>query len=381
MLISTPKFSRRTALGLLTAASLNQPSFAKGIKDRPFIFILLRGGMDGLSALIPQDKEIMVLRRKLIPEQSELLQLNNGFALHPLFKSLNNFYKEGDACFIHACSTAYRARSHFDAQDFLEILGNDQIHDGWLNRTLKVLGGNGLALARSIPLALQGDIKVSNWSPPLFDEVPPELLDQISNLYANDPELSLSLQSAKENKIESGPVNRRASRRFNIEYPIALEAMGKIMGAKDGPDIGMVALNGWDTHVNQTVELQRKFQRLDDGLLALKQQLGDKWEQTCIVVCSEFGRTVAINGTRGTDHGTGGLMMLLGGAVAGGQVKGDWPGLKKSALYKARDLAPANDVTSVLKGVLRDHLGVDKNTLDRTIFPNSSKPMDGLIQT
>lgn len=381
MSISTPKISRRTAIGLLAAASFNQPSFAIGLANKPFIFILLRGGMDGLSALIPQDKEMMSLRRKLIPKQSELLHLQNGFALHPSFKSLHEFYKDGDACFIHACSTAYRARSHFDAQDFLEILGNGQVHDGWLNRTLKALGGNGLALARSIPLALHGDIKVANWSPPLFDEVPPELLDRISMLYSNDLELSLSLQSAKENKIESGPVDRRANRRFNIEYPIALEAMGRIMGAENGPSIGMVALNGWDTHINQFGELNRKFQRLDDGLLALKQQLGQKWKQSCIVVCSEFGRTVAINGTRGTDHGTGGLVMLLGGAVAGSQMKGDWPGLKKQALYKGRDLAPVNDVTSVLKGVLRDHLGADKNTLDRIIFPNSSKPIDGLIQS
>ncbi len=381
MFIAEPKFSRRTALGLLAAATVNQPSFATGVADKPFIFILLRGGMDGLSALIPQDKETVDLRQKLIPEHSELLDLKNGFSLHPSFKSVNNFYKAGDASFIHACSTSYRSRSHFDAQDFLEVLGSGQVHDGWLNRALKALGGNGLALARSIPLALQGETRVANWSPPLFDEVSPDLLDRLSNLYVNDTELTRSLESAQDSKVEGMSINRRSSRKFTLEYPIALEALGRIMSAKDGPGVGMVALNGWDTHLNQLGQLGRKFQQLDAGLLALRQQLGDKWDKTCIVVCSEFGRTAAINGTRGTDHGTGGLMMLLGGAVAGGRIKGEWPGLKKKALYEGRDLAPANDVTAVLKGVLRDHLGFDRATLDRSIFPNSSRAFDGLIQS
>lgn len=381
MLLTAPKFSRRTALSLLAAASLNQPSFALGVENTSFIFILLRGGMDGLSALIPQDKATRSLRQKLLPDPSKLYDLHNGFALHPSFKSLHSFYKKGNASFIHASSTAYRARSHFDAQDFLEILGNNKFSDGWLNRALKAMGGSGLALARSVPLTLQGEMDVSNWSPPLFDEVSPDLLARLSTLYVNDLELTRSLESASANKVEGMSINRRSSTRLNLEYPIALEALGRIMSAKGGPGVGMVALNGWDTHINQQGQLERKFQQLDDGLLALKTQLGKKWDQTCIVVCSEFGRTAAINGTRGTDHGTGGLVMLVGGAVAGGQVKGNWPGLKKKELYQGRDLAPANDITAVLKGVLRDHLGIDRSTLDRSIFPGSARAFDGLIKS
>ncbi len=375
------KFTRRTALGLLAAAGFNQPSFAKGVKNKNFIFVLLRGGMDGLSAVIPKDKELSSLRKTLTFERPKNLALNSEFELHPAFTSLKAFFDQGNASFIHACSTTYRERSHFDAQDFLETLGNNQVHDGWLNRTLKSFGGNGLALARSVPLALLGEADVANWSPPIFDEVTPDLLDRISTLFENDIELTQSLERARTNAIQDMPVNRRDSRRFNLHYEIALEAIGRIMSAKDGPGIAMAALNGWDTHVNQAVQLERKFKRLDDGFLALKTQLGPKWDQTCIVVCSEFGRTAAINGTRGTDHGTGGLVMLLGGAVAGGKVHGDWPGLKKKNLYQGRDLFPANDVTAVLKGVLRDHLGIDRNTLDRTIFPGSARALDGLIQS
>ena len=153
------------------------------------------------------------------------------------------------------------------------------------------------------------------------------------------------------------------------------------MSKDDGPGIGMTALNGWDTHVNQINEHNVKFEKLDNGFRALKEQLGNKWEQTCVVVCSEFGRTVAVNGTRGTDHGTGGLIMLLGGAIAGGEISGDWPGLKRTDLYHGRDLAPVNDVTAVLKGVLRDHLGIDRSTLDRSIFPGSARAFDGLIKS
>ena len=375
-----PKFTRRTALGLMAASTLNQTCFANGIKNRSFIFILLRGGMDGLSALIPQDKELAGLRNKLLSNPTDHLDITPDFVLHPAFKTLKTLYDNGDASFIHACSTPYRARSHFDAQDYLEVLGNNRVHEGWLNRALQFYDGEGLALARSVPLALQGKMKVANWSPSLFDEVSPELMTRLSNLYADDAELSNVLATAESNKIEGMSINRRASRRFNIEYPIALEALGRIMSRGSGPSIGMAALNGWDTHVNQAVELDRKFKRLDDGFLALKTQLGPKWDQTCVVVCSEFGRTAAINGTRGTDHGTGGLVMLLGGAVAGGKVHGDWPGLKKKNLYQGRDLFPANDVTAVLKGVLRDHLGIDRSTLDRSVFPGSGRTIDGLIQ-
>ena len=381
MINMLPKFSRRTALSLLIASAMKQPTFAQGIESKSFIFILLRGGMDGLSALIPKDKELIALRGQASANLPKPIDLNSNFVLHPAFKTLKSLYDDGDASFIHACSTAYRARSHFDAQDYLEVLGNNRVYDGWLNRALQFFGGEGLALARSVPLAFQGKMTVANWSPSLFDEVAPELITQLTNLYAYDTELSNALKTATSNKIEGMSINRRSSRRFNIEYPIALEALGRIMSQEGGPGIGMTALNGWDTHVNQTVELNRKFKRLDDGFLALKTKLGPKWDQTCIVVCSEFGRTAAFNGTRGTDHGTGGLVMLLGGAVAGGQIKGDWPGLKKKDLYQGRDLFPANDVTSVLKGVLRDHLGIDKVILDNSIFPNSSRALDGLIQS
>ena len=382
-MISSAQFTRRYFLSLSAAAGVSAPhmAYAKGVKNKRFIFVLLRGGMDGLSALVPTDKRINALRGNLIKDPSSHLPINTDFSLHPAFKTLKSLYDNGEASFIHAAGTAYRKRSHFDAQDFLEVLGSDQFHDGWMNRVLRHIDQDGLALARSIPLALQGDINVANWSPPIFDQVSPDVLDRISSLYSNDIELKKSLKTARANNLENISVNRIASRRFTLDYPIALAAIGRLMSKDDGPGVGMTALSGWDTHFNQNVELSRKFEKLDDGFLALKQHLGDKWSQSCVVVCSEFGRTVAVNGTRGTDHGTGGLVMLLGGAIAGGHVKGDWPGLKKKELLNGRDLAPANDVTSILKGVIRDHLGINRQKLDTSIFPNSNRAFDGLIKS
>ena len=377
-------YTRRTTLGLLGATSLSHlgmPAFAKGIENRKFIFVLLRGGMDGLSALVPDDDYMSSLRLKLLPTLEERLNLANGFQLHPSFENVKAFYDAGDVSFIHACSTQHRERSHFDAQDLLEVLSPNTTKEGWLNRVLEVVGDDALAISRGVPLAMRGKQKVSNWSPPIFDSAPEDLLNRLASLYDKDPEFNEALKNARKTKMSTISINRRMNRRFTFEYPIPLKALGQRMSLDGGPGVGMVALDGWDTHVNQMNLLKRKFRELDVGLKDLKDSLGPHWQNTCIVIASEFGRTAAMNGTRGTDHGTGGLMMLLGGAVKGGNVKGDWPGIKKKNLYEGRDLTPANDVTAVLKGVLRDHLGIDRATLDNSIFPNSSRAFDNLIQS
>jgi len=260
-------------------------------------------------------------RPELSQRIGERINLNNGFRLHPALTHLKTFYDAGDVTFIHACSTSYRQRSQEN------------------------------------------------------------LLDRLTELYAGDPQFSTSLKTARQNKISGLPINRRMNKRFTFESTIALKALGERMTMDGGPGVGMVALDGWDTHANQANLLNRKFKNLNEGLHALKQELSDHWKNTCIVIASEFGRTAAMNGTRGTDHGTGGLLILLGGAVKGGNIKGDWPGIRPKDLYKGRDLAPANDVTAVLKGVLRDHMGIDRTTLNNSIFPNSNRPFDGLIES
>ena len=375
-------FTRRESLGLVAGASLlalPQISFAQGTPDRKFIFVLLRGGMDGLAALIPDDKDIKRLRGHILPPPETRLDLGNGFRLHPSFSGLKTLYSQGDAAFIHAAATPYRDRSHFEGQDALETLGQPGAKDGWLNRALQAQGQTGLAVGRAVPLAMKGTAPVKNWSPPIFESASDDLIMRLSDLYEGDPLLSASLAAAKETQTMSMELSRRDARRFTKEYTIALSTIGRLMSEDSGPGIGMVALDGWDTHDKQENKLTDNFAALDEALIALKNSLGPHWERSCIVVCSEFGRTAAANGTRGTDHGTGGLMMMLGGAVKGGKLHGDWPGVKKSALYEKRDLYPANDIAAVLKGVMRDHLGVSRSALDTSIFPNSGRAMDRLI--
>lgn len=378
------RYSRRQSLALLAGVSLlsvPKIGFAQGIADRKFIFVMLRGGMDGLAALIPDDKKIARLRGKILLPLQARLNLGNGFRLHPSFAGLKAMYTEGDAAFIHAAATPYRSRSHFEGQDALETLSHGGLRDGWLNRALVAGGGEGLAVGRAVPLAMKGPASVRNWSPPIFKTTSDDLLKRLSDLYVDDDLLASSLADARDNQSIGKGLSTSEARRFTREYTIALSSIGRLMSKDKGPGIGMVALDGWDTHDKQKNKLAKKFLALDEALTALKVSLGSSWEKSCIIVCSEFGRTVAANGTLGTDHGTGGLVMLLGGAVKGGAVHGDWPGVKKSARFEGRDLFPANDVAAILKGVMRDHLGIDRRALDTSIFPNSGRAFDGLIRT
>jgi len=325
-------FTRRHSLALLAGAassSMASVSFAQGLnsdfKGRKFIFVILRGAMDGLSALIPDDKEIEDLRGHILPKLDTRLNLGNGFRLHPSFAGLQGLYNDGQAAFIHACATPYRARSHFEGQDALETLSGAGGKKGWLNRALLDLsarhgGKTGLAIGRTVPLALKGDAPVTSWSPPIFPMQADDVLTRLSDLYQGDDVFAPSLAMAQDRGAVDVKVSRRESRKFSRGIVVTLSAAGRLMSAKGGPNIGMVGLDGWDTHDKQQSKLTNKFADLDEGLLALKNSLGASWEKTCVVVCSEFGRTVAANGTRGTDHGTGGLAILLGGAVKGRRV-------------------------------------------------------------
>lgn len=377
------ELSRRQSLGLLSATSacaLSGVSFAKGIAKRKFIFVMLRGAMDGLSALIPDDPEIDALRGAILPSAETRLTLGNGFRLHPSFTSLKTLYASGDAAFIHAAATSYRDRSHFEAQDALETLSAVGAKEGWLNRALQLHGGTGLAVGHIVPLALTGRAPTSNWSPPIFKSASDAVIERLSDMYKEDALFAATLAAAQSNEGMSVDISKRDARRFSREYTTALSSIGRFMQAKGGPGIGMIALDGWDTHAGQNNQLTRKFTALDEGLAALKTALGASWDKSCVVVCSEFGRTAAANGTKGTDHGTGGLTMLLGGAVKGGKIYGDWPGVKAAELYEGRDLFPANDIAAILKGILRDHLGLDRRMLENNIFPNSEHAFEGLIK-
>lgn len=376
------QFTRRTALALLGAAG-SFPSFytahAAGAEDRKFIFIILRGGMDGLAALIPDDSALEQLRRHTVVARSQRLNLGNGFRLHPNLSELYTLYQSGELAFVHAAATPYRERSHFDAQDALETLGTQPGNTGWLNRVIQAVGGSGLAVGYTVPLALRGGGDATHWSPPVFSEVSDDLLNRLESLYQGQPVLAEPLARARATEVDAMMTTRRRGR--GGQYAAASKALAQLMRADNGPNIGMVSFDGWDTHANQAGTFGNRLNGLDAAIIALKNELGPDWHKTAIVACSEFGRTAAENGSRGTDHGMGGVVILTGGAIQGGQVFGDWPGLKPNALYQGRDVQPANDVIGILKGVLSGHLAIPKTILNSQIFTSSAGIMTGLTRS
>jgi len=292
---------------------------------------------------------------------------------------------------IHAVSTPYRDRSHFDGQDVLEsgYAGPGRVQSGWLNRALEVLPKGervtrALAVGPTTPLVLRGAAPTVGWAPVALPQADDDTAARLVDLYRHrDPALGVALsQGLQLEKVALGDDMRPKPGVNNMR--VVARGAAKVMAADDGPRIAALAFDGWDTHANEGGPVGRLAQLLSglDGALAeFESGLSGRWRDTVVVVATEFGRTVRINGTEGTDHGTGTIALLAGGAVKGGRVIANWPTLKPASLYEGRDLAPTTDLRAVIKGVLSDHLGISENALASSVFPDSAmaKPMRGLI--
>lgn len=393
--------SRRRFVSLLGAAGLaglagSRLTFAQGMTDRYLAVIILRGAMDGLAAVIPyQERQLMSLRRSLVPpapgqDKGALDLAAGGFALHPSLEFMHSQYQAKQLAILHAASSPYRERSHFDGQDILES-GGQQVYEsdsGWLNRALlKSPGGfKAAAVAPALPLVLRGEADAVSWAPSTLPEPDDDTLQRLMRMYENDTPLRTALSDAQALGMSAGDIEGDARAISRGRSYVPLMQAGANLIASEGASVVVLSLTGWDTHARQGAgsgALAQRLQQLDEGLAAMQATLGSRWEQTCVLVATEFGRTVRVNGSKGSDHGTGGAAFLLGGAVAGGRVLGEWPGLEKRALYEDRDLYPANDLRSLFKGICRDHLGVARTDLDGFVFPESAAvaPLEGLIRT
>jgi uncharacterized protein (DUF1501 family) len=377
-------FAGCAATLISVAPGARAQSSATGAK---LIVIILRGAMDGLAAL-PRidDPNIRALRQQLVDPKA--IALEQGFALHSAMPKLAEMYRAQQAAFVPAIAGPYRERSHFEAQDLLETGEVSAVgSDGWLNRALQKAPGaySAVSIGPSQPLILRGASQKSlSWSPPVLPEASEDTLARILRLYENDPVLKPALTAAIGADMIAGDTTGRipgGGRAGPAQYVPILEAAARFLAQPDGPEIAVVGLEGWDTHIEQNNMLNQRFAALDNAIAGARNILGPAWQKTAVVAVSEFGRTVRVNGGRGTDHGTGGLGILAGGAIKGGRLVGDWPGLAASALYENRDLRPTVDMRSVFKSVLRDHLGWAANDLDATVFPDSSaaKAMTGLV--
>lgn len=406
----TIDFSRRHILGLMgaTAAwmSCSGMAFAGAPTANRFVFVNLRGAIDGLAAVPPYFDPHYNAARGAISTQADkqegsCLPLDGKFMLHPSLPQFQKMFLAQEALVVHAVASSYRERSHFNAQDILEN-GTDTPHstqNGWLGRALaQMTAVNGLAIGQTIPLVLRGSDAVSSWSPSFLPEPDSDLLQRLSMMYQHDPLLARALSEAEASSTvadeamgddammgKPAKLGGKPGRSPGNNFPILAKAAGNFLAAPDGPRLAVLEIGGWDTHSNQGVfkgRLADNLKHLDNGLANLRTALGSTWDKTIVVCMTEFGRAVAGNGTGGTDHGTGGAAFILGGAITGGKVIADWPGLDAHQLYENRDLRPTLDVRGVLKGVLTAHLGLDLAALNNTVFPNSAtvNPLSGIVR-
>ena len=388
--------TRRAALlGLSSAWALGRSSlaFANAPTDKRFVVVILRGALDGLAAVVPYgDRNLAGWRASLLPgtvgSPGGMQDLGGFFGLHPALAGLHDMYVAGEMLPVHAVAGPYRSRSHFDAQDYLESGADHRMTSGWLNRVVGALpatparDGEALAVGVSIPLLLRGPAPVENWAAEGYQALPPDLYARIEGLNATDPLTGPLIRAGyAERGFTKSTLGDHGVETTSNSFATLAAAAGRMMAAPDGPRIVALEAGGWDTHAQQVARLAPPLRYLDQGLVALKQSLGAAWSKTAVLVMTEFGRTVRMNGTLGTDHGTATVAFVLGGVVAGGRVAGVWPGLGQSQLFENRDLAPTSDLRAVALGLLADHLGLPASTFS-SVFPGSIgvSPMGRLIR-
>lgn len=387
------------ALAAGAAAMLPRCVFADVATDARFVLVLLRGALDGLAAVPAYGDGNYAARRGALAITAPQLKLDGMFALHPSLTHLHERYEAQELIVFHAVASPYRERSHFDGQDLLEN-GTSMpkaVRDGWLNRALPLLPATkqratdrvALALAQNVPLVLRGGARVGSWAPSRLPETDSDTLQRIADLYSTDEYFASRLQAAlaaDEIAEEGAGKAMGAGRRDPVNaLSTVAAAAGRFLAAGDGPRVAVLEAGGWDTHANQGAEhgqLASRLRILDQALNSLRTSLGAAWARSAVLVVTEFGRTVAVNGTAGTDHGTATCAFLAGGAVAGGRVITDWPGLANSALYEGRDLRPTLDMRSIMKGVLAAHLGAAESGLESQVFPDSrgARPLERLVK-
>jgi uncharacterized protein (DUF1501 family) len=393
----TRRILLQSAGGCALGAMLPRIAFADAATDSRFVLVILRGALDGLAAVPPYGDGNYARQRGELGITSPERRLDGMFGLHPALEHLHARYKAKELLVLHAAATPYRERSHFDGQDLLEAgTGTVTSRDGWLNRALPALPATSergteelaMALAQNVPLVLRGDARVNSWAPSRMPEADSDTLQRIADLYSADPYFASRLQAAlAADEVAGAEMGGMAMGRRDPGRDVGAlaSAAGKFLAAADGPRIAVIEAGGWDTHANQGAEqgqLANRLRGLDQGIEDLRTALGPAWQDTAVLVVTEFGRTVAVNGTRGTDHGTATCAFLAGGAVAGGRVIADWPGLSAGALHQGRDLKPTLDLRSVCKGVLAGHLGVAESVLEERVFPESraARPLEGLVK-
>ncbi len=385
---------RGLLLGLASTVVLGSSrlALAQAPGDRRLVVILLRGAMDGLFVVQPYaDADFAPLRGPLaLPEPGQeggLLDLGGSFGLHPAASTLHEMFRANQAAVLHAVAGPYRSRSHFEAQDLLEGGGEQRLTSGWLNRALQAMPGTtaaraGLVIGASVPLLMRGPTPVGSFAPAGLDRPSPDLVHRLAALHDADRQLGPTFREGlRARGFAESTLGMPVPQPDRGSFPRLAAAAGQLMAVANGPRVAALELGGWDTHAQQAARIVAPLRSLDAGLAELQTALGPIWARTAVLVVTEFGRTARVNGNQGTDHGTGGVAFLAGGAVAGGRVVADWPGLGRDALLENRDLRPTTDLRAIAKGLLRDHLRLPASAVAQA-FPDSDAvaPARGLVR-
>jgi uncharacterized protein (DUF1501 family) len=373
MLTRRSFFTATSAAGGLALLGLPKMAFARAAGERRFVFVIQRGAADGLNIVAPiGDAVYGGVRGDFAPDFEIGAKLDSFFTLHPALAETGKMYADKQALFVHAVASPYRDRSHFDGQNVLETGGSAayRLRDGWMNRLLGLVPadeGKALALSSTVPMALRGSREVSSYAISQLPSPSDDLLSRVSALYEPDQQLHALWTAAMDTRMKAGGPMQAAGGQKGA----ATGALAAKMLLGDGARIAMIETNGWDTHSGQRGRLNAQLKDLDQTVAALKAGLGPEWSNTLVVVATEFGRTVRPNGTGGTDHGQASAAMLLGGAVAGGKVIADWPGLGYANLYEGRDLKPTTDLDALIAGAVSQHYGLEPARAMTTLFPET----------
>ena len=368
-----------------------------GTRKKLLITVFQRGAVDGLNMVVPFGENEYYRARPSIAiarpgEADGAIDLNGFFGLHPRMSAFKPLWDRGQLAIVHAAGSHDTTRSHFDAQDYMESAtpGVKSTRDGWLNRYLQGSAiedqGSaknplrGVALTRQMPRSLQGaapalamgstaDFTVADMSARTsFEEIYEATKDQALNGTAGEAFEAMKML-AKKTAGTYAPANGAIYPRS--PFGQAMQEIARLAKSDVGLEIAFAESTQWDHHVNEGSSTGQMANRLDDfsrGIAALAQDLGDRMADTVILTMSEFGRAVAENGSRGTDHGHGNAMFVIGGGVKGGEVYGKWPGLAVDQRYEGRDLAVTTDFRDVFSEIVMKHLGATSATAAK-VFP------------
>ncbi|MXP27016.1 DUF1501 domain-containing protein [Altererythrobacter indicus] len=361
-------------------------AFARAETQKRFIFIIQRGAADGLGTVgAVGDPYFESLRGSLAQDFKGGRKLDSTFTLHPALSGVGDLFTRKEALFIHAVASPYRDRSHFDGQDVLErgSVKPHQLTTGWLNRLIPLLdsgGARALAFGATMPAALQGKNPATTYGFSSFRDASNATLERVAEMYQGDMQLHpLWTEAVAAERLARAAGKTDRTRKLTGEF------VAKMIGSENGPRIAMIETDDWDTHYGQSRRLQSRLRELDSLITGLRSGLGQTWKDSLVLVATEFGRTAAVNGTGGTDHGQGSVAMLFGGTLAGGKVVADFPGLGKTELYEGRDLRPTLRLDNLISSAISQHFALDAQLVSKALFPFTRTRIqtlfDGLVSS